>query len=247
MQKTQTTYPAQKVSDGFFQSTLIAVAYRPTGRYCLGMPNTKPLETTTRILDSVMQLILHGGLPAVTLSAVCRKAGISKGGLVHHFPTKEALVEAFLQQSVRDYLDLIQQAAAPHSPGVGKQANAVLDLFFGEPLDDERAESEPVEGEPDASRDCPAVMVALIQGGGCDSLVDEVYQTLFDLMRSDGLSRDLADLILVTLDGIWLRSMITANESMIPRMKRIRSKLNQLIASELAKKTNLHSNTNEQT
>ncbi|GAA5504587.1 TetR/AcrR family transcriptional regulator [Novipirellula caenicola] len=199
------------------------------------MTDAKPPETTTRILDAVMQLILYGGLPAVTLSAVCRKAGISKGGLMHHFPNKEALVAAFLQQSVRDYLDLVQQTAAPHVPGKGKRAAAVLDLFLG----------DPAESEPDAHNDCPAVMVALIQGGGCKSLVDEVHQTLFQLMRSDGLSGELADLIVVTIDGIWLRSVIATNETMIPRVKRIRKKLNQLIASEIAIKTKPHSDTNK--
>ncbi|WP_372721369.1 TetR/AcrR family transcriptional regulator [Novipirellula sp.] len=190
------------------------------------MATTKAPETTDRILDSVMQLILHGGLPAVTLSAVCRKAGLSKGGLMHHFPSKEALVDAFLQQSVRDYLDLVQQAAGQHPAGAGKRAKAILDLFLGEPSD----------SEPDANNDCAAVMVALIQGDGSKSLVDEVYQTLFHLIRNDGLSRELADLIVVALDGVWLQSMIAANETIVPRTKRIRKKLNQLISSEVAMK-----------
>ncbi|WP_442512048.1 TetR/AcrR family transcriptional regulator [Novipirellula sp. SH528] len=191
------------------------------------MPKTKAAETTARIIDSVMQLILQGGLPAVTLSAVCRKAGLSKGGLMHHFPTKEALIEAFLQQSVRDYLDLVQQTTDQHAAGAGKRAKAILELFLGEPKD----------CEPGMDGDCAAVMVALIQGSGGKSLVDEVYQTLFDLIRNDGLSRDLADLIVVTIDGVWLQSVITADERIAPRTKRIRNKLNQLITSEISMKT----------
>ena len=191
------------------------------------MHKTKAPETTARILDAVMQLILQGGLPAVTLSAVCRKAGLSKGGLMHHFPTKEALVDAFLQQSVRDYLDLVQQTAEQHAAGAGKRAKAILELFLGEAKD----------CEPGMDGECAAVMVALIQGSGGKSLVDEVYQTLFHLIRDDGLSRDLADLIVVTIDGVWLQSMITADEMIAPRTKRIRNKLNQLITSEISMKT----------
>ncbi|TWU23015.1 HTH-type transcriptional repressor KstR2 [Novipirellula galeiformis] len=186
-------------------------------------PTTGP-ETTTRILDAVMQLILAGGLPAVTLSAVCRKAGLSKGGLMHHFPSKESLVDAFLEQAVGDYLNQVQQAAAPHAVGTGQRAKAILELFLG----------EPTAAEPDC--DCAAVMVALVQGGGGNSLVNEVHQTLLQLMREDGLSRDLSELILATIDGVWLQSIIAANDIIESRKKRIHKKLKQLIESEMSMK-----------
>jgi AcrR family transcriptional regulator len=37
----------------------------------------------------------------VTLEAVAAEAGVSKGGLLYHFPTKDALLEALVQ----DWLD----------------------------------------------------------------------------------------------------------------------------------------------
>lgn len=203
------------------------IAYRPTGRYDLGMAPTNAPETNTRILDAVMKLILRGGLPAVTLSAVCRQAGISKGGLMHHFPCKESLVDAFLQRSVEEYLHAVRQAAEQHVAGTGQRSKAILDLFLGEP-----------DGcETDDCGDCAAVMVALVQGGGDPTLVDEVSQTLFQWMRDDGLSQELAELIVVTLDGVWLQSLIATSDTLVARKKRIRNKLNQFIDGELLMKT----------
>lgn len=188
---------------------------------------TKAPETNTRILDAVMQLILQGGLPAVTLSAVCRQAGISKGGLMHHFPSKESLVDAFLQRSVEEYLEAVRQVAEQQVAGTGQRAKAILDLFLGE--------SEDLEN--DDCGDCAAVMVALIQGGGDQTVVDEVSQTLFQWMHDDGLSRELAELIVVTLDGVWLQSLIATSDTIAARKKRIRNKFNQFIDAEFAMKT----------
>ncbi|MFG0262806.1 MAG: TetR/AcrR family transcriptional regulator [Novipirellula sp. JB048] len=188
------------------------------------MPPTQPSETATRILEAVMQLILAGGLPAVTLSAVCRKAGLSKGGLMHHFPSKESMVDAFLEHCVGEYLSSIQQAADLAAVGPGKRTTAILDLFLG---------ASSASGS-ESDRYCAAVMMAFVQGGGHPSLVQEVDRTLLRVMRDDGLSADSSELILATLDGVWLQSVIAAPETMGPRIERIRKKLNQLIESEVS-------------
>lgn len=55
-----------------------------------------------RLLDAAAELAVGGGVQAVTIEAVARAAGVTKGGLFHHFPDKEALIDALL----RDLLDL---------------------------------------------------------------------------------------------------------------------------------------------
>lgn len=39
----------------------------------------------------------------LTLDAVSKRSGISKGGLIHHFPTKEALVEGVVDELIRQF------------------------------------------------------------------------------------------------------------------------------------------------
>ncbi|MCL4694718.1 MAG: TetR/AcrR family transcriptional regulator, partial [Candidatus Hydrogenedentes bacterium] len=46
------------------------------------------------LLDSAEAVVVEGGPSRLTLDAVAEKAGVSKGGLLYHFPTKDALVEA---------------------------------------------------------------------------------------------------------------------------------------------------------
>lgn len=58
-------------------------------------------ETRTRILRALRDLIADGGTEAVTLDAVAAAAGVSKGGLLYHFPSKAALYIGLLAM-VRD-------------------------------------------------------------------------------------------------------------------------------------------------
>lgn len=57
--------------------------------------------TRERILDALRDLLATGGVNTVTLESVASAAGVSKGGLLYHFPSKSALYIGLLEQ-VRD-------------------------------------------------------------------------------------------------------------------------------------------------
>ncbi|WP_244256010.1 TetR/AcrR family transcriptional regulator [Rathayibacter sp. VKM Ac-2760] len=49
-----------------------------------------------RVLDAFEALLNEQGERAATLDAVARAAGVSKGGLLYHFPSKDALVDGLV-------------------------------------------------------------------------------------------------------------------------------------------------------
>jgi len=53
------------------------------------------------LLKIACQLVREKGASQLTLDAVAKEAGVSKGGLLYHFPTKDALIQATLD----DFLD----------------------------------------------------------------------------------------------------------------------------------------------
>jgi AcrR family transcriptional regulator len=59
-------------------------------------PSARP-----RLLEAAAAVVRRDGPRALTLDAVAAEAGVSKGGLLYHFPTKDALVEALID----DWLD----------------------------------------------------------------------------------------------------------------------------------------------
>lgn len=66
-----------------------------------------------RILDAAEAVVLESGGRQFTLDAVAERAGISKGGLVYSFPTKDELVAAALERELTRFRDRVRERAGP--------------------------------------------------------------------------------------------------------------------------------------
>jgi len=55
------------------------------------------MSSREKILDSAVQVAIRDGILAMTLDAVAREAGVSKGGLLYHFRTKDDLITNMLE------------------------------------------------------------------------------------------------------------------------------------------------------
>ena len=56
--------------------------------------------TKLEVLRAAHRVVLRDGVSALTLEAVAREAGRSKGGLLYHFPTKEALIQGLIADPI---------------------------------------------------------------------------------------------------------------------------------------------------
>ncbi|MET1132235.1 MAG: TetR/AcrR family transcriptional regulator [Aeromicrobium sp.] len=74
---------------------------------------TEERSTRDRVLDAFERLLVSAGSRAATLDAVAAEAGVSKGGLLYHFRSREALVDGMVErlreQAARD-VDLMRSA-----------------------------------------------------------------------------------------------------------------------------------------
>lgn len=52
------------------------------------------------LIDHAARLAVEHGLAAVTVQAVSDAAGVTKGGFMHHFPSKQALVAAVFEELI---------------------------------------------------------------------------------------------------------------------------------------------------
>lgn len=57
-------------------------------------------NSSEHILDTYVDLLIHTGERAATLDAVATAAKVSKGGLLYHFSSKKALLEALVERTV---------------------------------------------------------------------------------------------------------------------------------------------------
>lgn len=68
-----------------------------------------------KILDAASELVSEIGAGRLTLDAVAERAGLSKGGLLYNFPTKEALLQGMIQRLI-DQVAAEREALREHAP-----------------------------------------------------------------------------------------------------------------------------------
>lgn len=68
--------------------------------------------TREQILEAATELLAKHGYAAFRVAAVAQEAGVSLGGQLHHFPTKDSLVIAVLERLSDRVLKLAQRDAA---------------------------------------------------------------------------------------------------------------------------------------
>ncbi|MFI9817784.1 TetR/AcrR family transcriptional regulator [Saccharothrix variisporea] len=90
-------------------------------------------EADDRIIDRAAGLFARHGFEHTSLRELAEAVGLSKAGLLHHFPSKEALHEA-VQASCRDLERRVADAVAPLPPGPDKDRRS-LELLIDVALD----------------------------------------------------------------------------------------------------------------
>jgi AcrR family transcriptional regulator len=75
---------------------------------------SRSLRTREHILSSALSLFVLHGYPETSMEDICRESGTSKGGLYHHFPTKQAVLLATLARLHR--LDIADGLWPPIEP-----------------------------------------------------------------------------------------------------------------------------------
>jgi AcrR family transcriptional regulator len=79
-----------------------------------------------RILEAAERVVGEVGAARVTLDGVAQAAGVSKGGLLYHFPSKEALLGALAKRYVEGMTDCIEQAKSGMGETEGRDLKACI-------------------------------------------------------------------------------------------------------------------------
>jgi AcrR family transcriptional regulator len=69
-----------------------------------------------RILDAAEELILTRGIAGFTLDGVAQEAGVSKGGLLYHFRSKDSLISGMQRRMASRMADTLREAKAGSDP-----------------------------------------------------------------------------------------------------------------------------------
>ena len=86
-----------------------------------------------RLLDAAERVVVESGATHLTLDAVAKSAGVSKGGLLYHFPSKEALLEGMLTRHFEDVdAEVAKRLARRSARKTGRARKSSRADMFGE-------------------------------------------------------------------------------------------------------------------
>lgn len=70
------------------------------------------LQTRGALLKAAAHIISGYGAGAFTIEAVAQEAGVTKGGLLHHFPSKEALIDGLIDDVMARFAERLEAELA---------------------------------------------------------------------------------------------------------------------------------------
>ncbi|MEV8254187.1 TetR/AcrR family transcriptional regulator [Rhodoglobus sp. NPDC076762] len=99
-------------------------------------PETPQIRVTSRmkLLATAADLFYAHGINATGIDTVIAQAGVAKGSMYHHFPSKEALIAAYLDEEADAWLDRVTElddADAPPAVRIERLFLAVADQVDG--------------------------------------------------------------------------------------------------------------------
>jgi AcrR family transcriptional regulator len=89
----------------------------------------RSIATRTALLDAALASLVEDGYVATTTIEVARRAGVSRGAQLHHFPTKAELLTAAVEHLLERRLREFEQALATVDPNADR-FDAALDIVW---------------------------------------------------------------------------------------------------------------------
>ncbi len=109
---------------GQFASRLVARTTSGKTARCVDMRSTGS-NSRDGILSVAEAILVERGGSALTIDAVAKAAGLSKGGVLYHFPSKACLVEALIERSI-GAIDAVFMAVEMAGPAGEKTASCAV-------------------------------------------------------------------------------------------------------------------------
>ncbi|MBK3495243.1 TetR family transcriptional regulator [Viridibacillus sp. YIM B01967] len=141
------------------------------------------------ILKSAKDFILENDINSLTLDAVAKQAGISKGGLLYHFPNKEALLMGLTQYIFADFTSLFNEHAMIDPIEKGKWSRALIETT----KEDLNHNAELNVG----------IIAASMLNPDLSKSMSQSYQYMQNQVEQDSIDPVTATIIRLAIDGLY--------------------------------------------
>lgn len=164
-------------------------------------------ETQGRLLEATIDCLVELGYAGASTTAICARAGVSRGAQLHHYPTKAALVAAAIERLFAERHREFRETLADE-PEVPRALAALWRIYTGKTF---YAWAELLV----ASRSDPELRAHLRRVD--DAFFDQAQMTCRALLRGGSVEDErvagLARLVLSVLDGLALNHTLGGREA----------------------------------
>ncbi|MCP1726963.1 AcrR family transcriptional regulator [Natronospira proteinivora] len=161
-----------------------------------------------RLIEAGISIAVEHGLAAATVQAVSDKAGVTKGGFLHHFPSKRALITAIIKDLITSAEREINEHMAEDPDKYGSFTRAYIEFSLNSAW----------EGLYDRPT---AIAILAISDSELRSIWADWYNEMQRKHRQTDGDEHLA-IIRLTADGLWLAALSDLD---IPNLAKIRERL----------------------
>lgn len=145
------------------------------------------------ILNAVESVIAEAGSARMSLDAVAYAAGVSKGGLLYHFPSKQLLIKALIDRHIAIFQLIVQEKIKQV-----RSKNDFLEILLDSLLTHDEYRR----------RLARAILTACLSDSGLLEPFGKVRQDMIQEMKSVGIAEGKANAVLYAVDGIILRELL---------------------------------------
>ena len=153
------------------------------------------ISVSERILDAAERVVARDGVNSLTLNAVAEEAGVSKGGLLYHFPSKSNLIVAVVERLASECDSETAKAIEADPVIPGRYTRAYLTARL----------------DPPDPKDMP-IHTALIAAAGTDPQYLEPFRRRHiewqQRLENDGIDPTIATIVRMAIDSFCLGALL---------------------------------------
>lgn len=154
------------------------------------MSTSNKKDKKKSILIAAADIVKEQGVAKLTLEAVAKKADLSKGGLLYHYSSKEALIIGMIQDWTYNYFNSIESLVKNNTESkVSSWTNAYIKSTLSDLDNDKRLSS--------------ALLAAMFTNPSLLEEYKKEYNILLGKLMSDDIDPIKVTLIRLAIDGLW--------------------------------------------
>jgi AcrR family transcriptional regulator len=166
------------------------------------------------LLKEALRILQLSGMQGLTLEAVAKQAGVSKGGLLHHFHSKQALIEGMVSHVFEVIETQIEKSLQSDTVTKGRFTRAYVDVMNME------------DGSLEYLNSIPLTTLMFE-----DELIRQRWREWLASQLKKHTATDSSEstrLVRLAADGLWFSGLLQYDEISIEQQQQLIEKLKRM-------------------